>query len=513
MRVATRLLAAFGLHVAILIGLLVFHVGTIRETVRTGQALVETSSRLYVSSIEQLSRITQLEENVGKYAVTRDDGYLQKFEQISNDFSAAIARLEQLPLNARERAELARVRTAWQEFRARSEVLLDGQVQTGGIAVEAAALSAPLAALRERAHSLGEASQAAMAQRLATSAAAAAQAERISWAAAAVALLLSILVPGLIVRSISRELRSLQAGTRAVTRGDFEYRLRPGSSEEFAAVAQDFNTMTRRLGELDSMQRDFVSKVSHDLKTPLASMRETVNILLDEVPAPLTPQQRTLLQLNRDSCDRLTGMIAKLLNLSSLEAGTPVALVCDDLVPVARAAARTASVANRERGVGVVVEASGPVLAMCDMDSMRQLLDNLLENACKFSPQGARVELELRQVERDSASIAPARWTALRRLGEKESAALLRVRDFGPGVPEEARERIFERFYQTAAGRSRQGKGVGLGLTICREIVQLHGGAIWVDSPPGGGSTFCVLLPGGVPARALAPEPPAEALV
>ncbi len=93
MRVATRLLAAFGLEVAILIGLLVFHVGTIRETVTTGHALAETSSRLYVSSVEQLTRIAQLEENVGKYAVTLDAGYLQKFQQISSDFTAALTRL------------------------------------------------------------------------------------------------------------------------------------------------------------------------------------------------------------------------------------------------------------------------------------------------------------------------------------------------------------------------------------------------------------------------------------
>src|SRR5690606_9687504 len=111
----------------------------------------------------------------------------------------------------------------------------------------------------------------------------------------------------------------LKAGTRAVARGDFDHRLPPGASREFAQVARDFNTMTRRLGELDSAQRDFVSKVSHDLKTPLASMRETANILLDEVPGPLTDPQRRLLRLHEESGERLAGMIAKLLSMSSLE--------------------------------------------------------------------------------------------------------------------------------------------------------------------------------------------------
>src|SRR5439155_19008943 len=90
-------------------------------------------------------------------------------------------------------------------------------------------------------------------------------------------------------------------------------------SDELSELAREFNAMTERLGELDRMKQAFVSKASHDLKTPLSSMQETNGVLLDEVPGPLTPKQRKLLEINQDSARRLSGMLNKLLDLSRLE--------------------------------------------------------------------------------------------------------------------------------------------------------------------------------------------------
>lgn len=474
MSVGARLAAAFAVHVAILIGLLVFHVGTIRESVRAGRELSETSARLHASATEQVARLDQLQETLSKYVVTADTGYVGKFEQVSAEFTTSLERLAALPLGARERRELRRMEEAWQELRSRTQPLRQEEIAPSFLADSAAAIAPHFTALYQRAGSLEAAAQAALAERLAASAASAARAERVSWAAAALALLLSILVPGLFVRSMSRELNALQAGTRAVARGDFGYRLPLGTTTEFAQLAGDFNTMTRRLGELDSMQREFLSRVSHDLKTPLASMRETVNVLLDEVAAPLTAQQRTLLQLNRESGERLAVMIAKLLNLSALEAGTPAVLTPHDVGSIARAAVHAAAVAGRERGVRVLVDADTDAIVRCDTERIRQLFDNLLENALKFSPAGGTIGVNVR--------------------AEEEHVAIT-VRDQGPGIPEEQRERIFERFFQTKQGRSVPGRGVGLGLTICREIAHLHGGTISVEPGQDGGSAFRVRLP------------------
>ena len=473
MSVGARLAAAFAVHVAILIGLLVFHTGTIRESVRAGQEMAETSARLHASANETVARIDQLQETLSKYVVTADSGYLEKFAQLGSAFATSFDQLAAQPLDPRERSALGGMVQAWQQFHQRARPLSSNVIDGASLADSAHALGPLFTVLYQRAGALEAASQEVLTDRLAASAASAARAERVSWAAAALALLLSILVPGVFVRSISRDLRALQAGTRAVARGDFEHRLPDGSTREFAQLASDFNTMTHRLGELDAMQREFLSRVSHDLKTPLASMRETVNALLDEIAAPLTPQQRTLLQLNHESGERLAAMIAKLLHMSALEAGTPAVLATHDVGTLARTATRAAAVAGRERDIRVHVHADDHAFVRCDAERLRQLLDNLLENALKFSPRGGSVHVRVRAGE----------------------DIVITVRDEGPGVPEDARERIFERFYQTKHGRSVPGRGVGLGLTICREIAHLHGGTISVDSCAGGGAEFRVRLP------------------
>jgi two-component system sensor histidine kinase GlrK len=129
------------------------------------------------------------------------------------------------------------------------------------------------------------------------------------------------LVSFFIYRSISKPLAHLTEGTHAIAEGKFFYRLDTSRSDEFSQLARDFNAMTRRLDELDRLKKDFVAHVSHELKSPLASMRETIEIMLDEIPGTLNEKQRRLLDLNRQSGARLTALIGNLLDLSRTEAG------------------------------------------------------------------------------------------------------------------------------------------------------------------------------------------------
>jgi signal transduction histidine kinase len=137
-----------------------------------------------------------------------------------------------------------------------------------------------------------------------------------------------------------------------------------------------------------------------------------------------------------------------------------------------------------------------------DADSLAQVFDNLLDNALKFSPFDGKVRVAL--VDHASrGDIPPDRWALLRRPDQKAGAVHVTVSDEGPGVPDEEKERIFDRFYQTEAGRAARSRGVGLGLAICREIIATHGGAIWVSDNEPRGSVFHVLLPAaGVAERA-----------
>jgi two-component system sensor histidine kinase GlrK len=518
MRVATKLTGAFGLFIVILAGVLGFHIRTIRHAVSTTFELSELASRVYTAATRQVIRIGALEENASKHRVTRDPGYLEKFAEARDAFEADLRLLESAELSEAERAEYERLAALWEEALATSARLQTALAAGDRLAAdfELAALRQRLEVLRTHARALGDASQGAMVARMARSAEAARRAERISWSVLGGVLLLGVAGSGLIIRSISEALRRLQEGTREVAAGNFGYRLDSYRDDEFAQLARDFNVMTRRLGELDQLKKDFLSKVSHDLKTPLASMQETTRALLEGVPGPLSERQQRLLQLNHQSGERLGSMIAKILELSALEAG---ALGFEprphDLAALTRRAIQEVELAGGDYDVRIEAALpQTPLVVPCDEGRITRVLVNLLENAVKFSPRGGTVSLALTELAARPQRVQETHWRRVvtgegggageeRGAGERGGAALVTISDAGPGIPDQEKELVFERFFQAEGGKRIHRRGVGLGLTICREIVTAHQGAIWVDDAPGGGSTFSLLLPY---AEARAPE-------
>jgi two-component system sensor histidine kinase GlrK len=500
MKVVTKLRAAFALYITLLGVLLIYHVSTIRRAVATGHELTELSARVRATSSEQVTRVAQLGENAAKYSVTHDTGYLDKFDQLSNAYAAELQHLQSLSLSGREHHEIGILSGEWSSLGDPTRRLASFARVNSYSALQdsLSVLQSALDALQLQTQRVGEASQAVMEVQLARSASAATLAERISWIAAIGILFLSVVISALLARSISEPLQRLTEGTHKVAEGQFDYRLDSTRDDEFAQVARAFNTMTRRLGALDSMKRDFVTGVSHDLKTPLTSMQETISVLLDEVPGKLTDKQRMLLVLNQQSGDRLAGMLAKLLNLSRLEAGLEPDLQVTDGAQLLRRAVGQVESARDERGLRIdLILPDHRLLVECDYDRILQVLDNLLENAIKFSPPGGEVTVEMRSLVARPPQIPPARWGLVHAARKQASVMWITVADQGPGVPDPEKERVFDRFYQTTSGRAVRERGVGLGLAICREIVGAHGGAIWLaDNPAGIGSVMNVLIPG-----------------
>lgn len=515
MKVAAKLAAAFGLLVMVLGAVLAYHVRTTRNLVSSGDDLAATSSRLYRTAIGQVNLITQLEVNASKYWVTRESGYAERFKEVLQQYEEELRLLEAMNLSATERVEVSALADEWAGFGA----FADQVEELRGNPTDSLALASKLDTLRAQTWRVSDASATAMLARRAEADAAAHEAERLSWVAGGAVVILSVLISALIVRSISERLNWLKEGTREVARGRFDYRLDTSRGDEFAQVGRDFNTMTERLGELDAMKRDFISKVSHDLKTPLASMQETIDILLDELPGPLTEKQQRLLRLNYQSGQRLSGMLSKLLDMASLEAGAlaPQRQVLDLVRLVQRAIAEKEPTAELLPAAGAGRHGNGvahsssiindlplePILIEADGDRILQVLDNLLDNALKFSPPLADIVLELHTQTSRPSDIPAEHWRTFESNESAATAAHITVADRGPGIVDEHKERIFERFYQTAEGRGVRGRGVGLGLTICREIVTAHSGSIWVTDRSGGGSVFHLLLPGAfrVPPR------------
>ena len=274
---------------------------------------------------------------------------------------------------------------------------------------------------------------------------------------------------------IASEEREVAAASRAARRSAT---IAWGTTVAALALALFLSRMLlRSIDGVARMKREFVSNISHDLKTPLASMQETTSLLLDSVAGPLNTKQRQLLTLSQESGARLQAMIAKLLELARLESATASAFAIVDILDLARAAAKRVNDVALARGAQPRVHLHAGMRALparVDADGIAHLLDNLLENALRLSPVDTRVEVSV-----------------LMRAGAIE----ISVADQGPGVPDDAKQRVFERFYQTSAGRFARSHGVGLGLAICHHVVTAHGGTLHVRDNIPRGAVFVAVLP------------------
>lgn len=229
-----------------------------------------------------------------------------------------------------------------------------------------------------------------------------------------------------------------------------------------------------RLRLLDQMKSNLVATASHELKTPLTSIRLVVHLLLDETVGALNPKQTELLLDARDNCERLLAMVNNLLDLARLEQGRQQLNVRPETPEtLLRAAADAARPRAEGKGIELTVDVSPGLPAVAvDAERIGHALGNLLDNALLYTERGGRVSL--------NAVAGP-------------DAVTLVISDTGVGIPPEHMPHVFEKFFRVP-GRSR-GSGTGLGLAIVHEIVMAHGGTVTCDSTPGKGTTFRLTLP------------------
>ena len=486
MTVTARLRGAFALYIALLTAVLVYHIRTIRSSVESGRELTAISARFHVVSNVQAGRIAEMSKAAEKYLVTRDSGYFARFIDLAGGYGNELRKLAAAGISEAERERLVAVTDRWRVVEVELRRVSADTNATPSVVIEAlAGLDPVLDAVAIETTQLAQAARGAMTAEMERSENAAIAAEQIAWAAAALALLLSLALSALLVRSIVRPLGRLAKGTREISAGRLSFRLDDSGRDELAQVAREFNAMTERLAQLDGMKREFASNVSHDLKTPLSSIQEATSVMLDELPGPLTPKQRHLLSLNLESGRRLSSMIGKLLEISRLESMPALeALETLDLAAIARGCVERAVAAAPRHGPSVLFEEPDTAhVVRGNFDSLVRVVDNLLENAVKFSPADGTVRVAL--AARDGQSV-------------------LSVADEGPGVPDADKARVFERFYQTASGRAVAARGVGLGLAICKRIVEAHNGSIRVADNMPRGAIFFVSFPAAV--RKEAPE-------
>ncbi len=463
-----------------------------------------------------------------RFLILQDYDYQKLWQETERSFLEDLERLEALELSAGERTEIERLANQWRSLQnviqEQEEVLPSifalpdtNSVKEERIQALRAVQDNMFDALTEHVEQLASQTRSAILNRVQQSTRTGEQAEWVSWSAAALALGLSLLVSVLIVRSISGPLGQLTRGTREIAKGRFSYRLNAQGSGELSQLAEDFNNMAEKLNELDQMKRDFVSHVSHELKSPLASMQETVRLLLEEVPGPLTEKQKRLLDLTYQSGKRLTAMIRNLLDMARMEAGVmEYEFEEEDLAELTRTA--IAEFEPQLRGKNVQVKSELPqdrVRVECDGGCILQVVSNLLANAFKFSPEGSTIQVRLQLLDQIPAGVPTSFRPQLESRGDgaQEWLALLSISDSGPGIPDIQKLKIFERFHQIKEGQM-SGAGAGLGLAISHSILEAHGGAIWVEDNLEGGSIFFVLLDmGQSPQRKSASGVPSRRLI
>jgi signal transduction histidine kinase len=312
--------------------------------------------------------------------------------------------------------------------------------------------------------------------------------QRIVLLVAGVSLVFAVLATLLMSAQITRPLHQLAAGAKAIGDGNLETQIYVGREDELGFLAQEFNIMAVKLKELDQLKDEFVSSVSHELRSPLAAISGYVELMTRKPLEQIPVEKRTkAFNIILDSTTRLTQFINDILDLAKLKAGrvdvrkTPfnVAKALDETMSLFFPLLKKKNITSR-----VLAPADIPVLP-ADDEKMRQVITNLVSNAYKFTPEGGVLTLDARDT------------------GDELTVS---VADTGIGIPKEFIGHLFERFKQVPGTRQKMGgpKGTGLGLAIAKGIVEAHGGRIWAESEPGQGTTFFFTLPKVAPVQVVA---------
>ena len=274
--------------------------------------------------------------------------------------------------------------------------------------------------------------------------------------------------------TLTAPIKALTSTIRRMGKGDLSARVNVQTSGELKALADSYNAMAEKIQNFDQSRSQFVQNASHELKTPLATMKLLLENLIYQPDMPAELRAEFMQDMNHE-VDRLSGIITDLLTLTQMDshqAGLKLEPV--DFTALCEETLHALLPAGEKAALQFAADLAPNVSLLADESKLSQVVYNLIDNAIKYTPEGGTVSVSLTADSRK---------------------AVLMVRDTGIGIPAEDVAHIFDRFYRVDKARSRATGGTGLGLSIVRQMVQLHGGEITVDSATDQGSVFTVTLP------------------
>ena len=487
MTLRSRLLAGSLLLIGLLGAAGAYQLRLVGQVQRQNRALASVGLEVSQSTVRMARDLATIREFTRKFDLLVDPGYAQELRRLRSEVANELTTLAQLDLSEPERRVLDRLVDSWSRATVAAE-RFEAAVLAGDDAADPGALTRLYAGFDGLLEELEIRSREATERRIASGEVAARRVRTIAVSSLLLAIVGASILSLALARWVSEPVRRLAAATGRLADGDFGVRAPPGGSAEIVSLAHHFNSMAERLGEVDRLKRDFVVAVSHDLKSPLAAMQESVRFLLES--GELTATQKEMLELNLETARRLSSMIGELLEAGRLEAGSSAFdLGREELAEIAREALLEARDLLSER----VLETRFPPYAVpirADRPLLVRAVWNLLSNAAAVVPAQGRIGLIIGRLE----STEELRAAFERQPADSPTpAARLEVWDTGPGIPDAHKETIFEPFRRLPGDERRSGTGVG--LAIVARVVAGHGGRVWVEDRSGGGSRFVVLLP------------------
>lgn len=289
------------------------------------------------------------------------------------------------------------------------------------------------------------------------------------WLRPVVAGALALIAVQFLARGMTAPLREMASAASAMRQGDYSRRVGVATSDEVGQLSDAFNQMAAALAEVDRVQKEFVANASHELQAPVAALRCHIENLVDRVADP-DPQTLTTMLAQ---VEHLSKLVVQLLDLNLLETAPDEGR--RELVAVGVLLKAVVSEAEMlHPGANITLTTSGPLGVMADEDRLHQLFTNLIGNALRFGPLGAEVTVEAEG---------------------GDSEVVIEVCDRGPGIAPQHQARVFERFWRADGTSATGGGGAGLGLAICKRIVDHHEGSIRIGSNHPSGARVTVCLP------------------